>query len=481
MAPQTITKDERPGNGRQSVRRILISGVFWRILVIEMILLVFSLAYRAFTQDVQAVDLFWYAVRILILVTIIIGFVTLSLRRFLNQRIIVPLEEISRANRHLDIDAPTVNPVHLPDDAPDEILQIVDTRQRMLESILNVSADRLKLVNFIRDTFGRYLSKKVVDEILASPDGQKLGGRRETVTILMADLRGFTRIADTYDAEQTMALLNRFFGDMARIITSYDGMIDEFLGDGILTIFGVPERHPDDPARAVACALEMQNRLVRLNAEIAQEGYPSLSMGIGIHTGQVIVGNIGSEIRSKYGIVGNSVNIAARIESITTAGQIYISDDTFRLIESPLSVTGPETVMMKGLTRPLVCYAVKGIGAPYDITFDIQEKDETPAEINLALTCWLVADKKVIEPGMQGQTRCVTESGLTITLEQPVPNHSDVKVQLDFCTEAHCFNAVYAKIIASETQGHYTLHRLRITSIDPKDRELLLQWSKAAS
>ena len=318
---------------RQGVRKILIAGVFWRILAIEMVLLIWSLAYMAYSEGAMAADLFWYAVRILILVSIIIAFVTLSLRRFLNRVIILPLEKISQANRHLDTDAPDVNPVPLSRNTPAEIVEIVATRQRILASILKVSAERLQLVNFIRDTFGRYLSKKVVDEILASPEGHQIGGRRETVTILMADLRGFTRIADTYDAEQTMKLLNRFFGDMARIILRYDGTIDEFLGDGILTIFGVPEKHPDDPARAVACALEMQNRLVQLNARIAQEGYPPLAMGIGIHTGDVIVGNIGSEIRAKYGIVGNTVNIAARIESITTGGQIYISDHTYRLVE----------------------------------------------------------------------------------------------------------------------------------------------------
>jgi len=481
MAPTPVKRDEKQKDGRQSVRRVLISGVFWRILVIEMILLVFSLAYRAYTQDVQAVDLFWYAVRILILVAIIIAFVTLSLRRFLNRRIIEPLEEISRANQHLNTDAPEVNSVRLPEGTPDEIVQIVDTRQRMLQSMLDVSTDRLRLVNFIRDTFGRYLSRKVVDEILASPDGSNMGGRRETVTILMADLRGFTRIADTYDAEQTMALLNRFFGDMARIIISYDGMIDEFLGDGILTIFGVPERHIDDPARAVACAIDMQNRLVALNAEISREGYPPLSMGIGIHTGQVIVGNIGSEIRAKYGIVGNTVNIAGRIESLTTGGEVYVSEDTYRLIPCPLDAEGPETVMMKGLVRPLVCYTVKAIGTPYDLTLQAPQTKEDETEINLSLTCWRVADKKVVEPGMSGQTHCITESGISITLAEPLPNQSDVKLQLDFCTQAHCFNAVYAKIIASETRGPHTLHRLRITSIDPKDRDILLQWRNAAA
>lgn len=478
LSIKTMTSPETsPKKARDSVRRTLVAGVFWRILIIEMILLVWSLGYRAATEGADATDLFWFAVRVIILVAIIIAFVTYSLSSFLQRKIILPLETIARANLGLDTEAPTVNNVDLPEDTPKEITEIVDTRQRMLEAILKVSGERLRLVEFIRKTFGRYLSQKVVDEILASPDGHKIGGRRETVTILMADLRGFTSIADTSDPEETVRLLNRFFGAMAKIITAYDGMIDEFLGDGILVIFGVPQRHEDDPYRAVACALEMQNAMLDLNTQLEKEGISPLEMGIGINTGTVIAGNIGSEIRSKYGIVGLPVNTASRIESLTTGGQVLIGEPTYRIVASNVRVDQPQTVMMKGLKHPLVCFPVKAITGPYQVELNIPAKTKQPVEIQLSMTCWIMDGKKVIEPGIQGQTLFIDGDEWTVTMTPSLIPLTDVKIQLDFCSEAHCFGPIYAKAIDTCDSKRNSSCRLRITAITQQDRDILDGWA----
>lgn len=472
-ATEKSAKPKRPNN----VRNTLVSGVFWRILVIEMILLVWSLGYRAATEEASAADLFWFAMRILILVGIIIVFVTFSLSRFLKRKIILPLEIISAANLDLNTDSPTVNSVALPPDTPTEIIEIVDTRQRMLASILKVSNERLGLVKFIRETFGRYLSKKVVDEILASPDGTNIGGRRETVTILMADLRGFTGRADTSDPEETLALLNRFFGSMAKIITAYDGMIDEFLGDGILTIFGVPERHDDDPARAVACALEMQNALQQLNEELEAEGIRPLQMGIGINTGSVIVGNIGSKIRAKYGIVGMPVNTASRIESLTVGGQVLIGEPTYRLVASNVKVDQPQTVMMKGYNAPLVCFPVRAINHPYQVALVEKAKQTQRVGIELAMTSWTIDGKEIKEPAFSGKTLHVDEDTWTVALDASIAPMTDLKIQLDFCTEAHCFGSIYAKVLKATDQHPANIYDLKITAMAEEDRNIIEQWT----
>lgn len=459
-----------------NVRKILLKGVFWRILLIEMILLVWSLGYKAATEDAGAADLFWYSVRILILVGIIIAFVTFSLGVFLNRKIILPLETISAANLNLNTESPTVNTVDLPPDTPKEIKEIVDTRQRMLAAILKESNERLGLVKFIRETFGRYLSRKVVDEILSSPDGSKIGGRRETVTILMADLRGFTSRAEKSDPEETLRLLNRFFGSMAQIITSYDGMIDEFLGDGILTIFGVPERHEDDPARAVACALEMQNALKELNEELASEGIHPLEMGIGINTGSVIVGNIGSKIRAKYGIVGMPVNTASRIESLTVGGQVLIGEPTYQQIREDVEVDPPQTVMMKGYQQPLVCFPVNAIIKPYHIELIEHKVESQQVELHLPMTCWVVDGKTILEPGIQGKTLHVDENKWQVEFEAALDPMTDLKVQVNFCTEAHCFEPIYGKILSRmevETQNTY---EMKITAMTQEDRDIIEKW-----
>jgi len=336
-------------NSNKSLRKILLEGIFWRILFIEAILLVWSLAYRMISEAHSDIaDLAWYALRIIILITIIIFFMMVTLRKFLDSKIISPLETIVSANRRLGNKGSGGEQVELPQDAPKEIKEIVTTRTKMLADILEVSQERLRLANIIRDTFGRYLSRKVVDKILASPEEQLIGGRKETVTILMSDLRGFTALSESRDPEEMVQLLNRYLEQMSKVIIKHDGMIDEFIGDAILTIFGVPEKHSDDPARAVACGLEMQNALMKLNREIVKEDYPPLEMGIGINTGTVIVGNIGSELRAKYGIVGSAVNIAARIESNTTGGQVLISEATYNAVKDLVAADPPKTVVMKG-------------------------------------------------------------------------------------------------------------------------------------
>jgi class 3 adenylate cyclase len=468
---------KRPDN----VRKILVTGVFWRILVIEMILLVWSLGYRAATEDASVADLFWFAVRILILVGIIIAFVTISLNRFLKRKIILPLEIISAANLDLDTDSPTVNSVNLPPDTPEEIKEIVDTRQRMLEAILKVSNERLGLVKFIRETFGRYLSKKVVDEILSSPEGFKIGGRRETVTILMADLRGFTSRTQSSDPEETLRLLNRFFGAMAKIITSYDGMIDEFLGDGILAIFGVPERHEDDPARAVACALEMQNALQRLNKELEDEAIQPLEMGIGINTGSVIVGNIGSKIRAKYGIVGMPVNTASRIESLTLGGQVLIGEPTYRLLYSNVQVESPQTVMMKGYKEPLVCFPAIAINAPYQVKLKVKTKISEHVDIQLPITGWVIDGKKVKEPSIQGKTLNVQKDLWRVELESALDPMTDLKIMINFCTEVHCFEPVYAKVMKHQNHHMTNTFDLSITAMNHEDFDIIENWVEIMS
>ena len=456
-------------------------GVFWRILIIEGILLVGTLIYAALTEDKGTIELVWYAIRIISLVAIIVLFMIVTLRSFLARKIISPLEAIAAADRRIEDNDLTARQVELPDGAAREFKEIVSSRSHMLGTILKVSEERLGLVNFIRDTFGRYLSKKVVDEILESPSGQKIGGHRETVTVLMSDLRGFTGLSENRDPEELVRLLNRYLERMSRIILDYDGLIDEFIGDAILTVFGVLEKRDDDPARAVACALAMQNALVELNEEITQEGYPPFEMGIGINTGSVIVGNIGSEVRAKYGIVGAAVNIASRIESNTVGGQVLIGESTYLLVKEFVTADPPHTVMMKGLKRPLVNYPVTAMGHPYNIKLDFQAGGEGGVEISLPFHCWKVEGKRIASESMSGETTLMNENLITASIEPHLEPLTDIKLIFDFCMDAHCFDDIYAKVLPFQDQKDKTLNRLRITSINQKDRDILSKWISEVS
>ena len=180
---------------------------------------------------------------------------------------------------------------------------------------------------FIRQTFGSYLSDEIVDAILEK-GGLKIGGEKRRATILMADLRGFTSLSERLPAQDVVAMLNIYLETMTEIIQKYQGTIDEFIGDAILVIFGAPILRPDDPQRAVACAVEMQLAVTSVNERNRRAGYPEVALGIGINTGEVVMGNIGSQKRIKYAVVGRAVNLTARIESYTVGGQIFISEST---------------------------------------------------------------------------------------------------------------------------------------------------------
>src|SRR5262249_42312880 len=180
----------------------------------------------------------------------------------------------------------------------------------------------------MRDTFGRYVLDDVVASLLSSPEALALGGELRKVTVMMSDLRGFTAVAERLTAEEAVRFLNGYLQTMVDLILKYRGTINEIMGDGILVIFGAPTVAPDDAERAVACAVAMQVAMEGVNARSRERGLPEVEMGIGVHTGEVIVGNIGSARRMKYAAVGTNVNLTGRIESYTTGGQILISDST---------------------------------------------------------------------------------------------------------------------------------------------------------
>jgi class 3 adenylate cyclase/CheY-like chemotaxis protein len=229
-------------------------------------------------------------------------------------------------------------------------------------------ADDLELRNrFIQRTFGRYLSDEVVESLLDSPSGLKIGGEQRRVTILMSDLRGFTSVTESLAPEQVVRLLNSYLGAMSEVILAYQGTIDEFVGDAILAIFGAPIARPDDARRAVACAVAMQQALAALNQRNQEAGLPRLGMGIGIHSGDVVVGNMGSEKRTKYGVVGSPVNHAGRIESFTVGGQVFISEATYAAAGPDVIVGERLVIEAKGAREPIEMHSLVGIGAEYGL------------------------------------------------------------------------------------------------------------------
>ena len=233
-----------------------------------------------------------------------------------------------------------------------------------LTQAFNSMLEGLRQRDFIRSAFGRYVSPEVAQAILESPEGLQFGGTKRIVTVLMSDLRGYTRFAEQGAPEQVMEVLNGYLARMAEVVIAHGGTINEFIGDAIFAVYGAPVPHPDHAERAAATALAMQAALADINAEHARRALPAFEMGIGLHTGEAVVGNIGSEQRAKYAVVGSAVNVASRVESATVGGQVLLTARTLSELGA-LARVGPSTALqVKGLSEPLVVHELQGLGRP---------------------------------------------------------------------------------------------------------------------
>ena len=311
------------------------------------------------------------------------------------------------------------------------MLEMTTDHADALEADLQSQAEALaRRSQFIRETFGRYVSEDVVAQLLDAPEGFELGGELRKVTILMSDLRGFTALAEYLAPQEVMTFLNRYLEAMVEVILAYQGTIIEILGDGLLVLFGAPLSRDDDAERAVACALAMQLRLAATNAPNRQAGLPEVDMGIGIHTGEVVVGHIGSQQRTKYGVVGSAVNLTGRIESYTTGGQILISPTTYAETAAVLTVSHQLTVAPKGMAAPLTLYAVSGIAGTHHLCLP------TPTETLVSLPQALDMRYTVLEGKFAGSIlyggRVVKLATRTaeLHLDQPVAAFSNLKLYL---------------------------------------------------
>ena len=235
-------------------------------------------------------------------------------------------------------------------------------RKRWHDKEENYRIQLEKRERFIRQTFGRYISDSIVEEILEKPEGLKLGGDLRNVTLMMSDIRSFTTLVEHLPPEQVVTILNRYLGRMTDIILKNGGTIDEFLGDAVLAAFGAPSVSEQHAMQAVTCAIEMQAAMASINSENRADGLPELEMAIALNTGEVVAGNIGSERRSKYGFVGHEVNVTSRIEDHAAPNEILVSEKTLQSIEAHhFSVGDSRIVKAKGMEGMLTVYPIKGV------------------------------------------------------------------------------------------------------------------------
>lgn len=201
----------------------------------------------------------------------------------------------------------------------------------------------------LRQVFGKYFSENVVDVILENENGASLGGEKKEATVIMADLRGFTSLSDNLSADVVVDMIDIYLEGMTKIISKYQGTIIEFIGDAVLAIFSEPYCTEKLEIAAIKAAIEMQNSMDEINKINESKGYPAIDMGIGIHKGEVFLGNIGSEYMMRYNVIGQAVNICSRIQSYSLGGQILVSSGTISDIEENVEIGSSFSITVKGV------------------------------------------------------------------------------------------------------------------------------------
>lgn len=212
----------------------------------------------------------------------------------------------------------------------------------------------------IKQAMGKYLSQDIMKNVVQNIDDIKLGGKRANVTVLFADIRGFTSMSEKMTAEEVSVILNEYFTEIEPIITKYNGVINKFIGDAVMAIFGEPIQDINHPVNAVKCANDMLKKVNQLQDKWLFEGKPKIEIGIGINTGEAFVGNIGSEKRLEYTVIGDTVNLASRIESYNKVYRtnFLISSSTYSYVSSIADVIKISEVQIRGKAKKMDIYEV---------------------------------------------------------------------------------------------------------------------------
>jgi class 3 adenylate cyclase len=351
-----------------------------------------------------------------------------------------------------------------------ELLARVTTHLTMDDLRRNLAHKNVELARaheLVRRAFGRYVSEEVAASILQSPEGLELGGEEREVTILMSDLRGFTAMAARRTPHEVIEVLNLYLEGMVDVISRHEGTIDEIIGDAILVIFGAPMPAEDHATKAVACGLAMQLAMAEVNRQLAARGVAELEMGIGIHTGRVIVGNIGSMRRTKYAAVGSNVNLAGRIESFTTGGQVLISESTRERITVPLRLDAQFQVEPKGAARSLQLHEVGGLGEPYNLALPARVATLRPLPAPVPIRFTVLEEKFVGRTVHEGSLVSVADTDAGIQSASALALLTNLKIELEAGAGGNPGGEIYAKVIGAAADAALET-RVRVTSVSPE-------------
>ena len=314
----------------------------------------------------------------------------------------------------------------------------------------------------------------VLEGFRSGPDGKGETAERNfsdrEVTILIADLRGFAAISATYPASTVLAVLNRCFSRMSEIIVRHYGSIDKFMGDAIMVVFsGDLSDRRSHVRRALLCALEMQIAMNELRTRHRDESVPELYMGIGINTGKVVAGLIGSDVYRAYTVIGEEVNLTSRIEAFSLRGQVLISDSTYGHAADFAQVGEPLEVFVKGKPDKVRIREVIGIPS-LGKEVPRQEIRRSPrVEVRLPFRYQRLRGKEVIAEVQRGVIRDIGYHGLLAEFDQPLELYAELKLSVELLQVSHQAKDVYARVVKIVPHDGAFLAGVEFTSLSAQD------------
>jgi len=299
----------------------------------------------------------------------------------------------------------------------------------------------------------------------------------KTVTVLLSDLRGFTSMAEKHSAIEMIGLLNRYFQKMSEIILEYGGTIDKFMGDAIMVLFGAPESNPDDLERALACSIQMQKAMADINAESKRLELPSLFMGIGINTGEVVAGNLGSVLHSEYTVIGDEVNLASRVEAHSLRGQILISENSYQMAKDYIDIGAVNAVRVKGKSEAVNMYELLATSKPEKLSAPRSEVRKSPrVAVNSKLAFKKVSGKSILPDEYVGRIIDLSYGGIFAISPVEVEPHEDIKISLSLSLMGHDTTEIYAKVLrVNPFKDHYECH-IEFTHIDDAAQQAIKEF-----
>jgi adenylate cyclase len=301
--------------------------------------------------------------------------------------------------------------------------------------------------------------------------------RSTEATILLADLRGFTAITESYPPTLVVNLLNRYFAAMASVVAAHGGMVDKFMGDSVMALFGAPETAPDDLSRALSCAVRMQQVMAQLNHASELRGEPRLYAGIGLNTGQVTAGSFGSALYNEYTVIGDEVNLAARIEAYSLRGQILVSESVYRQASGLIETGQHNRVQVKGKQAPVTLYELTAVTGPDRLEVPRVEVRRSPRiQVDLPLVFREVRNKRILPRPHNGRVLDLGYHGMQVRLPLALEPLSELVMTLTPDLAGGTSSELYARVIRCQPRQDAYLGSLAFTTEDTPGNRAVKQY-----